>query len=275
MDLWEQVHTARLAQTHGEGEPNPDAFADLATEETVEPLVDLVAAGRGDVPMELADVELWPQVRVSAGGEAATVEDCILAAVRSGSDADAEVTVRSHVWTGSAVATDDGWLLDALVPGEPDCVPPELNRELLDAYGAYHEAWTAAWDPPDPDHPLLEQTMTGQRLEEIRQVLREHQVEGFARRDPRDPLEHAVVFELGIGQATVSDCHEAHPEHGVYDVANGERLDEVIPPVEPGQLNLTSVDLVRGDDGEWRVVEAAGLRDTDCVPEGTGYVVAP
>lgn len=270
---WDRAQVEFVAQLFVDAAPDPTGFAGLATDEGTEQFLDLVRIGRSDVPAQLAGSESWAEVEVAAGGREATIADCFLIASRPASDPGAEPTVRSQVWTATAVAGDDGWLIDTVSPGASDCVPPELNRQLLDAYEAYHEAWTKAWDPPDPDHRLLAATMTGSRLEGIRELLEQDRADGVAFRDPHDAVDNAVVFELGIGAATVSDCHEAHPDYGLYDLETGERLDE-IPPVEPGQLNLTSVDLVRTEDAAWKVTEAATLRDANCEPGGTPYVVA-
>lgn len=273
--LWQDVHTERLRQTYADSEPDGTPFDQLATGDTVQVLLDHIRAGRGDVPAELVDVEYWPQIDISATGNAAEIADCIIVAERPAGQSDAEPTNRSQVWTATATRTDDGWLLDSVSAGVDRCVPPDLNQQLIDAYVAYHEAWTAAWDPPDPDHPRLAETMTGQRVAEIRRQLEADRAEGIAFRDPHDPSENAVVFDLGIGTATVSDCHEAHPGYGAFDVETGERLDDVVAPVEPGQVNLTSVELARTDGGVWRVAEAGGVDDANCEPGGTEYVVAP
>lgn len=273
--LWEDFHTERLAQLTSDADPDAVAFDGLATEQGTEAAIDLIFVGRGELAIDITEAEFWPQVEIAAAADRATVEDCILIAEQPDGRTDLDPTVKSQVWTGTLIATEDGWLVDHVVPGVDNCVAPELNRHLLDAYQAYHEAWTAAWDPPDPDHPLLGQTMVGERLEGIRQLLRDDRADGIAFRDPHDPLENAVVFDLGVGQATVSDCHPAHPDYGAYDIKTGGRLDEVIPPVEDGQLNLVSVDLVRQDDGSWKVAQSAGLDGTNCTPRGTDYVVAP
>lgn len=273
--LWQDVHDQRLDQVHGDSEPDGAAFDGLATDDTTDVLLDHIRAARSDVPSELVHVEHWPQIDVSPTGDAADISDCVIVAARPAGQPDAEPTARSQVWTGTATKTSDSWVLDSVSTGVDNCVAPELNRELLDAYRAYHEAWTSAWDPPDPDHDLLDATMTGDRLEEIRRQLEADQAEGIAFRDPHDPLENAVVFDLGIGKATVSDCHEAHQGYGAFDVDTGERLDDEIPPVEPGQIHLTSVDLVRTADQTWKVAESALLTNANCELRGTSYVVNP
>jgi len=272
--LWEAVHETRLAQIYRPDDPDEAAFADIATIETQEDLATLVQAARGDVPLDFVEAEYWPDIEISTSGSAA-IADCILVATRPSSQPEDEPSVRSQVWTGTVEPTSDGYLLSSISIGEGNCVPAELNRQLLEAYRDYHEAWTTAWDPPDPDHPLLEETMTGQRLEGIRELLREDRDAGIAFRDPHDPLTDAVVFALKIGHATVSDCHQADPGYGAFDAESGERLDDEVPPVEPGELHLTSVDLVRDEEGEWKVADAALLTDSDCEPRGTDHVVAP
>lgn len=274
--LWEAVHDQRLTQVFGDDPPDPAPFAGLASQQATGLLLDFIELGRGEIPADLTDHQLWPQITIPASADRARIEDCILVASQTASQPDSAPLVTSQVWTGTAVKTSSGWVLDDLSIGVHNCVPPDLNRELLDAYRAYHNAWTRAWDPPNPQHPLLEQTMTGHRLEEIRRLLEEDQAAGIVFRDPHDPLENAVVFDLGIGEATVSDCHPAHEEYGAYDLDTGQRLDDEVPPPRPGQLNLTSVDLVLTSDADgWKVAESASLTDTNCEPRGTPYVVAP
>lgn len=273
--LWESVHTARLEQVYAQTDPDPSAFDELATRETADFLVKLVGAARGDLPTVMTAVEFWPDIKIADDGREATVADCIIVSTQSADDPDDGTTSRTQVWTGTVALRDDGWRLDSIQLGQDSCVATSLSGQLLDAYRQYHEAWTAAWDPPDPDHPELAATMTGQRLTEIRDLLAKDRDAGVAFRDPHDPMANAVVFDVGVGRATVSDCHEPDPGYGAFDLETGERLDDETPPIQPGERHLTSVDLVRADDGKWKVDSAALLTDANCEPRGTAYVVAP
>jgi hypothetical protein len=68
-------------------------------------------------------------------------------------------------------------------------------------------------------------------------------------RDPA-PTDNAVVFEVGIGTATVSDCTEQVPEgDGAFDLETGERLDDLIPPSERRTARCFSPSSSSGDDG--------------------------
>ena len=196
----------------------------------------------------------------------------MLSATRPAGQPDAEPTVRTQVWTGTAVAADDGWRVDQLTVGIDDCLPPELNEQLLAAYRDWHEAQARWSEPPDPEHPLLEQTMVDPGLSDARDLLLEDQQEGVAWRYPHDPA-NAVVTDLGIGQARVIDCHEAHPDYGAFDLETGERREDLSPAPEQGQMNRVVVDLERVAGGDWKVNGWRSERDSTCTPGETSYAV--
>lgn len=266
-ETWEAFQKAWADQA-AEDEPDPEAFEGLTVDPaaTVELLDALRAGGR----LVTTEQELWPRFEVD--GDRAEVVDCVIAAQHPAGQPDSLATVTIS-WEATATATDDGWLLDTARPGDLFCVADELNDELLAAYDAFRTAKNAAWDPPDPDHPDLERTMAGEQLTFIQDLLTEHQRDGIVVRDPA-PTDNAVVFEVGIGEATVSDCTIQVPGRGAFDLDTGERLDDLIPPIRDGQLDGQSVELERQPDGSWLVVDQAGTRDTDCVPGSTRYAVS-
>ncbi len=270
VSVWELLHSRRLALTLSEEPIADDAFEDIATPAAASSLRDLVGAGRSDVDQVLIASELRPVV--TSEGSVARVEDCISIATGASSEVEpADASGFSQVWTGELSLVDGELLVSVIEVGVTNCVPDLLNRELLAAYVEYHETWTGAWDPPNPDDPALARTMTGRRLTEISEALRADLRDGVAFRDPHDPAASAVVFDLGTDTATISDCHLADAGFGVFDLASGDRLDD---PPRADELQLTSVELVR-IDGRWLVEQAALLADSNCTPGGTRYVVAP
>jgi len=152
---WEAIHGERLEQVYSNEPVDAEAFGDLVSQDAAETLADLIEAARVEVAVELVDTEFWPEVDLAAAGDEAHISDCILVATRPAAQPDAEPTVTSRAWTGVAMAEGDGWRLEAVRVGGTDCVPPGLNRELLNAYGLWHEAKNEWWDPPDPDHPTV------------------------------------------------------------------------------------------------------------------------
>jgi hypothetical protein len=259
---------AAWAEQAAEDDPDPGAFEGLTVDPdaTIELLDALRAGGR----LVTTEQELWPRFEID--GDRAEVVDCVIAAQHPTGQPDSLATVTIS-WDATAVVTDDGWRVDSAQPGELFCVAEELNDQLLAAYEDFRAAKNAAWDPPDSDHPDLETTMAGEQLTFIRELLAEHQREGIVIRDPA-PTDNAVVFDLGIGRATVSDCTVQVPERGAFDLTTGDRLDDLIPPIRDGQLDGQSVELERQPDGSWLVVDQAGTRDTDCVPGSTRYAVS-
>ena len=265
--IWAAFHAAWVGQAAAD-EPDPAAFEQLATDP--EATVELLTAQRGESRLVTTATELWPDFDVNNGR--AEIDDCAIVAQHPAAQPDSLATVTIG-WQATAAATDDGWRIEEARPLDLFCLPEPLNDELLAAYQAFRDAKDAAWDPPDPIHPDLERTMAGEQLGFIRDLLAEHQRDGIVIRDPA-PTDNAVVFEIGIGTATVSDCTTQTDERGAFDLETGERLDDLIPPVADGQLDLQSVGLRRTDDGSWKVVDQAGTRDTNCVPGSTNYAAS-
>jgi hypothetical protein len=265
---WEAFHTAWTDQAALD-QPDPQAFDDVAVDPQA--AVELLTAQRGDARTVTTDVELWPVVD-NTDADQATITDCAIVTQHPDGQPDTAATVTVG-WEATATLSDDGWRIDSAQPTGLFCIATELNEQLLDAYRDYRAGLDAAWDPPDPEHPALDATMAGEQLDFIRGLLTEHQVEGIVIREPA-PTDNAVVFEVGIGTATVSDCTEQVEGYGAFDLETGERLDDLIAPVEAGRLDAQSVDLRRMPDGTWRVVDQAASRDTDCVVGSTRYVVS-
>ena len=266
-ETWEAFQAA-WAEQAAEDEPDAAAFEGL----TVDPdaTVGLLDALRAGGRLVTTEQELWPRFEIV--GDRAEVVDCVIAAQHPAGQPDSVATVTVS-WDATAAVTEDGWRIDTARPGALFCVAEELNDQLIAAYEAFRLAKDAAWDPPDPDHPDLERTMAGEQLTFIRDLLTQHQRDGIVVRDPA-PTDNAVVFDVGIGEAAVSDCTVQVPERGAFDLETGERLDDLIPPIREGQLDGQSVELERHADGTWLVVDQAGTRDTDCIPGSTRYAVS-
>ena len=263
---WESFHTAWVEQAALD-DPDPAAFDGLAADPgaTVEQLDALRAGGR----LVTTNQELWPRFNVD--DDRAEIVDCAIVSQHPADQPDSVATITIS-WEATAITTDDGWRIDTAQPGELFCVAEELNDQLLAAYEDFRAVKNVAWDPPDPDHPDLEATMAGEQLTFTRDLLAEHQREGIVIRDPA-PTDNAVVFDVGIGAATVSDCTEQIDGYGAFDLESGERLNSLIAPVVSGRLDAQSVELERQSDGSWRVIDQAASRDTTCERGSTRYAV--
>ena len=265
---WEGFHTAWIGEAAAD-DPDPAAFDGLALDPDAT-LATLIAQ-RGDARLTTTEAELWPTISADEHTGTATIDDCAIVTQHPQGQPNSPATVTLR-WEASAVVTEEGWRIDAARPVEMFCVASALNDQLLAAYREYRAVLDDAWDPPDPGHPGLEAVMSGEHLEFIRELLVEHERDGIVIREPA-PTDDAVVFDVGIGTATVSDCTEQVAEYGAFDLTTGARLDDLIPQTANGQLDLQSVELSR-DGGGWRVVEQGAARDTNCIKGSTRYVVS-
>jgi hypothetical protein len=265
--VWEAFHAAWVEQAAAE-DPDPAAFEDVAADP--DGVSAALTAQRGDSRLVTTEAELWPRFDIE--GDSAEVADCTIVAQHPNGQPDSTATVTIG-WEATAVVTEGGWRIQDARQLDLFCIAEELNDELIGAYKAFRAAKEAVWDPPDPEHPDLERTMAGEQLEFIRDLLAEHQREGIVIREPA-PTDNAVVFDVGLGRATVSDCTEQVEGYGAFDVDSGERLHDLIAPVDPGRLDAQSVELERDGNGVWRVVDQAASRGTDCVIGSTRYEVS-
>ena len=254
---------AAWAEQAAEDEPDPAAFEGL----TVDPVatVELLDALRAGGRLVTTEQELWP--RFDIDGDRAEVVDCVIAAQHPAGQPDSVATVTIS-WNATAVVTDDGWRIDAAQPGELFCVAEELNDQLLAAYSAWHDGQREWYQPPDPEHPLLTATMAEPGLSDMRAVLAEDRTAGISMRFPHQP--QAVVTDLGMGSARITDCYVAPDGYGAFDVDSGERRADVVPAPEPGQLNRTVADLEQTADG-WLVVGWRWEEQNSCEPGETRY----
>lgn len=143
------------------------------------------------------------------------------------------------------------WTVVEFSQGDP-CVPSEIAVELESRYLAFWDAIATAGQPPDPDHPDLADTASGEQLEGLRARLSDFRDAGYEVRDDSTPHPRAVRLSHDDTVAMVRDCRELDPAGGVYDAETGKMVDG---GAEPGQHALweTRLELL---DSRWMVVDA-------------------
>ena len=265
-EVWAAFHTAWTEQAPTEA-PDPTAFEAVAVDPPA--AAGQLTTQRGEARTVTTEAELWPTITLD-GSEAATISDCAIVTQHPDGQPDSAATV-TVAWEATATVTDDGWRIDSAQPTGLFCIAEELNDQLLDAYEGWLEAHQEWSDPPDPQHPLLAQTMAEPGLADMRSFLADELAEGVVSRFPHDP--NGAVTDIGIATARVTDCYEAPDDYGVFDLETGERRTDLVPTPEPGQQNRTIADLERGDDGDWKVVGWRWEERNDCEPGETRYGV--
>lgn len=272
--LWEDYHAAYLQQLGAE-QIDPTAFEGLALDP------DAVAAQMAserdalDNRLVTVEVEHWPQARIVSDGREAEVTDCVVASQYPASRGEEATATASSLWQASIVRVEDGWRVQSATAQGHLCIAEELNAELLDAYQQWTEARKQWFDPPDPDHALLEQLMAEPGLTAMREHLAELDAQDLVGRDERTDLSNAVVTELGVSTATITDCYPA--ELGgldAYDRETGEERGDLNPETEPGSHSFVTVDLVRTGQGPWKATGWNFGRNSQCEPGDSDYDLA-
>lgn len=155
----------------------------------------------------------------------------------------------THINRGMAEPDGEGgWVITGAARVSPGCVPAEIAEQVLDDYDEYVTASDEYWNPPDPDHPGIDQTLTGDFRDLIRERVVKDKANGWYLLNYQDT--HPEIVEVGYGWVTVSDCRATHPATGVFD-ASGELIPGTEPPV-PDQRDLYTVTL-NLEGVQWKV----------------------
>ncbi len=165
-----------------------------------------------------------------------------------------------HVVEGHAVPDgSDGWIIDRAERVGRGCVPAAMADEVLDDYAAYIQALRDSGDPPDPDHPGLSETMTGEYREQIAIGNQDLLDEGLVYRD-LDINNPEITDVPGSESIVILDCVEVDPDSGFYE-ESGERWEESIL-TEPGERILFEIRM-RREGGKWKT-ESYTQVDSEC-----------
>ncbi|MGH9137626.1 MAG: hypothetical protein ACRD0G_11350 [Acidimicrobiales bacterium] len=129
------------------------------------------------------------------------------------------------------------------------------EQEVLAAYEAANDAFLAAVDPPNPEHPDLLATRTGASLARTQSNLRGMASQGVGGNVSYEsnPTDVAIDGE----QATLEDCFVDHTQ--LYDLATGA------PVGEPGTTVLNLDVTMQRVDGVWMLADGIQLEAT-CEP---------
>lgn len=202
------------------------------------------------------DTEVATHPKVTIEGESdAVIDDCVL--LQPTFAETVGVWYEANLQSG-----DDGWrITDLSIRSLQGCVPAEVDTAAISAYEGYFDAEDEFWDPPDPNHPLVEETLADPQLSFIIGLLEEHERRGIAFRS--DPTVHPEVVEVrSLTELVILDCSEPGMDDGLYDLASGERLADE-PPVRARQRDLRSAVMVF-EDGKWKASDFQAQVDYEC-----------
>lgn len=115
--------------------------------------------------------------------------------------------------------------------GLPSATSTSFDREaeeqaVIEAYLAQLDAFYAAANPPDPDHPALAETATGPLLQGVRDRLGELRERGIGIREGDEGRGDPKVVGLESNAALVEDCvTDADVQ---FELESGEIVDDSV-----------------------------------------------
>ena len=113
----------------------------------------------------------------------------------------------THVHSGIASPDGDGgWIIDGITRESRGCVPAELNEQVLQHYEEYRLGLVEYWDPPDPDHPLIAETLSGELRDVTRQVVLQFQTDGLRNIVSSSDTSPEVVSVSSATRILIQDC---------------------------------------------------------------------
>lgn len=121
---------------------------------------------------------------------------------------------------------------------------PDDQQQVLAAYRAFWDAYIAASNPMNPEHPALADHAADGELDTVRRTLLARRSAGEVFKGTMDLAPKVTAIEGD--RATVTDCHDDNLV--VVDAASGA-IKEPDDPVR----KLVTVTLVRGGPAGWKV----------------------
>ncbi len=266
--LWQDFTEAHLSR-----HKSPDVEVDLTRwlsrdivpSQTIG--LDLPTYPTPSTPRPNGEVQTYP--RITVNGDTAELTDCMIYRVTGEGVEGREIDDpdNSRNWEATLRRNPRrGWIITDISAAEKtdtNCVPPQLRRQILKAYGEYVEAEEEWWNPPDPDHPALPDFVTQTHLTRLRDEIMPPQIEANAILRNVGTTEDAVVTDIGLSTASIEGCTQNDPRQGLFDADSGGRLD---PPIDddPATNRGYAANLVRGQDGRWRVDATGGWVNIEC-----------
>jgi hypothetical protein len=131
----------------------------------------------------------------------------------------------------------------------PTTEPLTEEDAILAAVDGFWQTVVESSQPPDPDHPGLEQYLTGRQYEVTLDRIRHKLLLGQATRYPEDSrYSHSPELQsMSADSAVVADC--GVDDLIVYDVASGRILNDAV------STTLWELRLLKAE-GQWRVSES-------------------
>ena len=146
-------------------------------------------------------------------------------------------------------------------PPKSQVTSAAMTDSVFEGYEAYWDARLEFWDPPDPDHPLIEATTTGSFTDFLGPLLADDLAKNQALRGRAMNFPEIIEVHSEF-TVVIFDCQLQDTERGLYDIDTGERLPG-IDEISEGQKDVKRVTMSLVD-GVWKVADVQGQANRIC-----------
>jgi hypothetical protein len=248
--LWGEV-VAATALPSDERQPAIAALGDAVTPEVGEVVAGLLSE------TETAEVFAYPSL-VNRTSTTVQITDCALYQPQV-------VGAVNHILTATAESTPAGtWTITELERTGTGCIPGALARPALQTYEEYDEISGAIWNPPDPDHPALEEYVVEDLRETIQGRLEADREEGIYSLFGSDATFREPTEVFAPDWIEITECNDPAPEAGGY-YADGTKFTSNGEPVPDDFREEIEIEMVL-QEGQWKVLAEYYTSGAPCEP---------
>jgi hypothetical protein len=140
-------------------------------------------------------------------------------------------------------------------PSTTPTTTADAGAAAVAGYRAFWQAYLAAAEPMNPEHPGLAEHATGDELAAVRKAFLGYKAAGSVIRGTLDLAPKATTVDANT--VLVRDCYD--DQTGVYSVADGTRQDQENP-----KRHLVTATVVQ-ESGVWKVA-AIKIEGDGCTP---------
>ena len=157
---------------------------------------------------------------------------------------------------------DDQWVIETITLSTTSgCVPKTVSDEIIADYLDFRDARAEYWNPADPHHPRIPETLTGVQIGLTIDLLEKDAAGDIYFVDGDTTYNPEVSEVVSPTEVIIIDCILPTPERG-YFTGDGELLEGEQQPIA-GQRDVHEINMTL-EDGRWKVSNSGSSASVDC-----------